>query len=179
MDTTQSAEIRPLLDIGLPQASPSDSRDPRQVVSPPCGKPSNAASSAKDQPPPPPYTASNPHQAVQNVDLQGPILVPVAQPGTGVPQTGAYIVQPTPYALAMVIGNQMGPEPMSITCPSCKEVIVTRIEARANTKTHTCAFVLCFMCCWPCVILPYFVNKCRNLDHYCPHCSSYIGSYVN
>jgi hypothetical protein len=55
-----SAERRPLLDIGLPQSSPrrsvlccphpATSRDLHQIVGPPCGGPTNAASSGTQSP---------------------------------------------------------------------------------------------------------------------------------
>lgn len=132
--------------------------------------------SPKERVPPLPYTPNDAQQEANTANaiaMQGPILVPLPAAGTG-----AYIVQPTPYVLPMVIGNQMGPKPASITCPSCKEVIVTTIKTRPNTGTHMCAMMFCFMCFWPCAVIPYFVDKCQNLDHYCPHCSSYIGSYL-
>lgn len=99
--------------------------------------------SPKERVPPLPYTPNDAQQEANTANaiaMQGPILVPLPAAGTG-----AYIVQPTPYVLPMVIGNQMGPKPASITCPSCKEVIVTTIKTRPNTGTHMCAMMFCFM----------------------------------
>lgn len=100
------------------------------------------------------------------------------QHGTMMQPTGG-MYHSQPVVVPMVVGNQMGPKPATITCQSCKEVIVTRIEAKATTKTHLFAAILCFMCCWPCVFIPYCTDSCRNADHYCPNCSAYIGSYVH
>ncbi|XP_026746530.1 lipopolysaccharide-induced tumor necrosis factor-alpha factor homolog isoform X1 [Trichoplusia ni] len=71
----------------------------------------------------------------------------------------------------------VGPEPSQITCPSCRATIVTRVERKATTKTHVIAVLLCLFLCWPCVCVPYCVDSCQNADHYCPNCSSYLGTY--
>ncbi|CAB3256668.1 unnamed protein product [Arctia plantaginis] len=74
-------------------------------------------------------------------------------------------------------------------CPTCKshlvqslkrlqyELIVTKVERKATTKTHVIALLLCLFLCWPCVCVPYCVNSCQNADHYCPNCNSYLGTY--
>ncbi|CAB3258131.1 unnamed protein product [Arctia plantaginis] len=57
------------------------------------------------------------------------------------------------------------------------ELIVTKVERKATTKTHVIALLLCLFLCWPCVCVPYCVNSCQNADHYCPNCNSYLGTY--
>ncbi|KAJ8726870.1 hypothetical protein PYW08_015267 [Mythimna loreyi] len=154
----------------------------------------------KGQGQPPPYTSNNAPQiitpqvmrptAMMPIQTMQPMFAPIGQPvhatmghsihiqqGTMMSTGGLFQTQPV--VVPVVVGNQMGPQPSSITCPSCREVIVTRVEAKSTTKTHLIATMLCFMCCWPCVFIPYCTDSCRNADHYCPNCNSYIGSYVH
>ncbi|XP_073962969.1 lipopolysaccharide-induced tumor necrosis factor-alpha factor homolog [Choristoneura fumiferana] len=71
----------------------------------------------------------------------------------------------------------VGPQPTNLTCPSCRASIVTRLEHNATAKTHIIALVLCLFLCWPCVCVPYCMDSCKNADHYCPSCNSYLGTY--
>lgn len=32
--------------------------------------------------------------------------------------------------------------------------------------------------CWPCCIIPYWLNSCKSTDHYCPICHTYLGTYT-
>ncbi|XP_049865433.1 lipopolysaccharide-induced tumor necrosis factor-alpha factor homolog [Pectinophora gossypiella] len=71
----------------------------------------------------------------------------------------------------------VGPQPSTLVCPSCRATVQTRVDRKATTKTHIIALVLCLFLCWPCVCVPYCMDSCRNADHYCPNCNSYIGTY--
>ncbi|XP_059060148.1 lipopolysaccharide-induced tumor necrosis factor-alpha factor homolog [Achroia grisella] len=71
----------------------------------------------------------------------------------------------------------VGPQPAQLVCPSCSATIVTKVTHKATTKTHIIALVLCLFLCWPCVCIPYCTNTCRNANHYCPNCNSYLGTY--
>ncbi|CAH1984425.1 unnamed protein product [Acanthoscelides obtectus] len=33
--------------------------------------------------------------------------------------------------------------------------------------------------CIPCVCIPYCCDSCQTLQHYCPNCQAYLGSYAN
>lgn len=44
---------------------------------------------------------------------------------------------------AIVAAPQVGPDPASITCPSCQKHIVTRLDYETSTKTHIFAGLLC------------------------------------
>lgn len=69
-----------------------------------------------------------------------------------------------------------GPDPAQITCPSCGQVIVTKIDYESSTKTHLMAGLLCLLV-WPCFWLPYVIESCKNANHYCTNCSAYLGTY--
>ncbi|XP_055640986.1 lipopolysaccharide-induced tumor necrosis factor-alpha factor homolog [Toxorhynchites rutilus septentrionalis] len=102
-------------------------------------------------PPPPPYDA--------NANM-----IPPNQPQAA-------------YVHTIVAAPRVGPDPASITCPSCQKHVITRLDYETSTKTHIMAGLLCLFICWPCFWIPYVVDSCKNANHYCPHCSAYIGTY--
>ncbi|XP_004927940.4 lipopolysaccharide-induced tumor necrosis factor-alpha factor homolog isoform X5 [Bombyx mori] len=108
---------------------------------------------------PPPY-----NYQPQQVPYANVPIVPVVAP-----QQFVTVVQARP----------MGPEPSSLTCPSCTAVIVTRVQHDASSKTHLFALILCLIGCWPCACIPYCMESCQNATHYCPNCNAYIGTYTN
>ncbi|KAH9641582.1 hypothetical protein HF086_017106 [Spodoptera exigua] len=73
----------------------------------------------------------------------------------------------------------VGPKPCPVICPSCKATIITKVDKKATVKTHLMAFLLCSFACgiFGCSCLPYCMDSCRNADHYCPNCQSYLGTY--
>ncbi|XP_026750313.1 lipopolysaccharide-induced tumor necrosis factor-alpha factor homolog isoform X2 [Galleria mellonella] len=77
----------------------------------------------------------------------------------------------------VVIAQQMGPEPAITVCKTCNHQIVTRTDQRPTMRTHLTALLLLLLGCWPCVCVPYCVNSCLAVDHYCTRCGAYIGSY--
>lgn len=81
------------------------------------------------------------------------------------------------YVHTIVTAPQVGPDPASITCPSCQKHIVTRLDYETSTKTHIFAGLLCLFICWPCFWIPYVIDSCKNANHYCPNCGAYIGTY--
>ncbi|XP_062551737.1 lipopolysaccharide-induced tumor necrosis factor-alpha factor homolog [Armigeres subalbatus] len=82
--------------------------------------------------------------------------------------------QPT---TVIITSPNVGPDPTTMVCPSCRATIVTRLEYETTTKTHLCAAVLCLFICWPCVFIPYCSTSCRDANHYCPNCGSFVGTY--
>ncbi|XP_049277374.1 lipopolysaccharide-induced tumor necrosis factor-alpha factor homolog [Anopheles funestus] len=76
----------------------------------------------------------------------------------------------------IVTNPQVGPDPMTITCPSCHATVRTKVKHESTTSTHACALLL-WIVCWPCLCLPYCCKSCRDANHYCPRCNTFIGSY--
>ncbi|XP_070506893.1 lipopolysaccharide-induced tumor necrosis factor-alpha factor homolog [Chironomus tepperi] len=76
-----------------------------------------------------------------------------------------------------IIANTIyGPDPKVITCPSCGQMVTTRIDYESSTKTHLMAGLLCLLI-WPCFWLPYAIDSCKNANHLCPSCNAYLGTY--
>lgn len=78
--------------------------------------------------------------------------------------------------ITVITGNGFGPDPIGISCPSCHAPIVTRVDYESSTKTHLMAGLICLLF-WPCFCLPYMMDACKNANHYCPHCGTYLGTY--
>jgi len=35
-----------------------------------------------------------------------------------------------------------------------------------------------FGCLLPCACVPFCVDTCRDVKHYCPKCANYLGTYI-
>ncbi|XP_028171764.1 lipopolysaccharide-induced tumor necrosis factor-alpha factor homolog [Ostrinia nubilalis] len=92
--------------------------------------------------------------------------------------TKVTIVTNAPAPGAISVGP-VGPDEMAVTCPSCLATVTTRVERKASTKTHMIALAICVCFGCLCAWIPYCKNSCRNADHYCPNCDSYLGTYQN
>ncbi|XP_044733001.1 lipopolysaccharide-induced tumor necrosis factor-alpha factor homolog [Chrysoperla carnea] len=93
------------------------------------------------------------------------------------PPGPGFHVPPTAPPPVVLVPSNVGPDPATITCPSCRANIRTRIEYESTTKTHLFALLLFLIGCWPCCCIPYCMDSCNNANHYCPNCGSFIGSY--
>ncbi|CAK9817659.1 Lipopolysaccharide-induced tumor necrosis factor-alpha factor homolog [Anthophora quadrimaculata] len=73
--------------------------------------------------------------------------------------------------------RQWSSRPTTAVCPRCTIIVVTTVQVRHSINTHATAFAL-FLCgCWPCCLIPYCLNTCKTIDHYCPVCRAYLGTY--
>ncbi|XP_059611210.1 lipopolysaccharide-induced tumor necrosis factor-alpha factor homolog [Phlebotomus argentipes] len=77
----------------------------------------------------------------------------------------------------IVTSPAVGPSSTGIVCPSCRLSVMTNVRTESTTRTHVIAILLCVFLCWPCVCVPYCMDSCKNANHYCPNCGSFIGTY--
>lgn len=71
----------------------------------------------------------------------------------------------------------LGPNEVYLTCPHCHVQKLTRIEAEPSAKTHLMAALLCVLGFWCCACMPYCIESCMNINHFCGNCNKFIGSY--
>ncbi|CAH0668919.1 unnamed protein product [Spodoptera exigua] len=120
---------------------------------------------------PPPYSefATPPPPVVQPV----PVVVPAAVP--------VIVQQPqvTPTPISVSVPDNVGPEAVSMICKFCNKQIYTRVEYKPTANTYLISGLCCLMLCWPCACCIYCSANCRNIDHYCPNCDTYIGTYTH
>ncbi|XP_035743333.1 uncharacterized protein LOC118451167 isoform X1 [Vespa mandarinia] len=74
--------------------------------------------------------------------------------------------------------NSWSPRPIATICTRCLALVITLTEVRRSNIVHLSAFLLCLCGCWPCCMIPYCLNSCKNTDHYCPICHTYLGTYT-
>ncbi|KAK9729838.1 LITAF-like zinc ribbon domain [Popillia japonica] len=72
-----------------------------------------------------------------------------------------------------------GHKSQPVMCSVCKHEVLTRIDVEPSTQTHLCALLMCAFGIWPCCCIPYCVDSCQKINHYCPNCGVYLGSYQN
>lgn len=128
-------------------------------------------------PPQPPHHQHHHHQHPEGGQGMYP---PMPQPEQ---HHHIHYVPPQPAPIAqepvrtVIVTSQVGPDPSMVCCPSCRQTVVSRMEYESSTRTHVAAGLLCLVGCWLCCCLPYCMDSCRNGNHYCPNCGSYLGTY--
>jgi len=65
--------------------------------------------------------------------------------------------------------------PQRIICQYCDRDVVTEILPVSGFGTNLCAITLCLFVCWPCCIVPYCVDDCKDVEHICPNCHRVVG----
>lgn len=129
----------------------------------------------------PPHPQHNPYPPQHH--HHGGMYPPMPQPGQETHHHIHYVPppvineQPAPAPPTIIVTPQVGPDPTMITCPSCRETVVTRMDYESSTRTHVMAGLCCLFGCWICCWMPYCMDSCRNGNHYCPNCGSFLGTY--
>ncbi|KAK9712801.1 RNase H-like domain found in reverse transcriptase [Popillia japonica] len=76
----------------------------------------------------------------------------------------------TPYSVV-----PLASKPQILTCPHCQHYVTTEIAVRPSIRTHLKALLLAICCLF---FIPYVCSSCMNVDHFCPECETYIGTYI-
>jgi lipopolysaccharide-induced tumor necrosis factor-alpha factor len=98
--------------------------------------------------------------------------VPLVQP-IGVVVQQQSIPQATVVTLVQTTG--FGSSPARLICPFCGADVITGVRTTPSIAAHLWALGLCLFGCWPCCIVPYFVNDCQSHVHICPNCNHEVG----
>ncbi|XP_069590118.1 lipopolysaccharide-induced tumor necrosis factor-alpha factor homolog isoform X4 [Ranitomeya imitator] len=149
-------------------------------------------------PPPPPYGVGGAKPTgVGGYQTSPPYAVGGAQnPGVGgayppPPSYGLGGVQPlgvgggpqttvvtAPVTSIVIIRTSFADTPVTCSCPVCHQSIVTRTEPKSGLLTWLIAGSLILLGCWlGCCLIPFFVDGCKDVDHYCPSCNHHISKY--
>ncbi|XP_063374851.1 lipopolysaccharide-induced tumor necrosis factor-alpha factor homolog isoform X1 [Cydia amplana] len=133
---------------------------------------------------PPPYTDHpQPQSAYPHPPQDANTGYPHPTAGYPHPQTGPTVHPTAPGATVIagptiIVQTVVGPESTRTTCRNCNAQISTRIDRKPTMKTHLMAMLLCVLGCWCCVCVPYCMDSCLDVDHYCPNCGAFVGSYT-
>nr|CAH8869666.1 unnamed protein product [Trichobilharzia regenti] len=71
-----------------------------------------------------------------------------------------------------------GPDAEHIVCPYCGKDVTTRVQYRVGLLTWMgCTGIVLFGGIFGCCLIPFCVDACKDVDHYCPVCNHYLGIY--
>jgi len=87
--------------------------------------------------------------------------------------------QPNQVIVVQVVPGipPLGPQPVELTCPSCKAVVMTSIEKESSNNAYLCCMFLFIFGCGLCSCLPFCMDNFQNYKHTCPRCNTFIGAY--
>jgi len=66
-------------------------------------------------------------------------------------------------------------ESVRIDCPYCRADVTTSVNYDTGMMAHLFALILCVIGCWPCCLIPYCVDGCKDTTHQCPACGRHLG----
>ncbi|KAA0183479.1 Lipopolysaccharide-induced tumor necrosis factor-alpha factor, partial [Fasciolopsis buskii] len=77
-----------------------------------------------------------------------------------------------------VIMQPMQTDPIRTTCPYCLKQVITKTEYQNGIFTYLCCAGLAVLgCFFGCCLIPFCLDPCKDVVHYCPSCGQRIGSY--
>jgi hypothetical protein len=123
---------------------------------------------------PPSITSSGSYQPVLVANAY-PVqnAIPVAQPVqyAQAPTVAAVVISSTPR------GDQgwYDRNPRRIVCQYCGFEVITSVHRSPGLGVWLWAFILLFVGCWPCCLIPFCVDDCQDATHYCPNCRRPVG----
>ncbi|XP_077979875.1 LITAF domain-containing protein-like [Glandiceps talaboti] len=87
------------------------------------------------------------------------------------------VVANQPAAMTMVNVVNFGSSPVSMTCPHCRQQIVSSVYFEVGTMAWLICFFLWFVGAWCCCFIPFCMDSCKDAVHKCPSCNNHLGTY--
>ncbi|KAL6482492.1 hypothetical protein MHYP_G00105720 [Metynnis hypsauchen] len=78
----------------------------------------------------------------------------------------------------VVVLSQFGDSPVQVTCPTCRNTGLTNVEHSAGLLTYLfCGGLFFCGCALGCCLIPFCVDRLRDVKHTCPNCKALLGVY--
>uniref|UniRef100_H3D994 Si:ch211-202h22.7 n=2 Tax=Tetraodon nigroviridis TaxID=99883 RepID=H3D994_TETNG len=136
---------------------------------------------------PEPVPVPVPVPAPVPVVVPGPVPAPVYpgpplavyQPQPGIQPVHMYAAQQHQVVQPVIITGmpQLRDTPGRVTCPQCQQSVVTAIEYKIGLLTWTICGAMAIFLIWPCCLIPFCVNPCKDVEHSCPVCKTVLHLY--
>uniref|UniRef100_A0A8C9R9R3 Lipopolysaccharide induced TNF factor n=1 Tax=Scleropages formosus TaxID=113540 RepID=A0A8C9R9R3_SCLFO len=82
------------------------------------------------------------------------------------------------FAIKSARSRPFGDSPVQVTCPKCHQTVVTEVQFSAGLLTYLfCGGLLFCGCVLGCCLIPFCVNRLRDVTHICPSCKAVLGAY--
>ncbi|CAN2390958.1 Possible membrane-associated motif in LPS-induced tumor necrosis factor alpha factor (LITAF) [Pristimantis euphronides] len=83
-----------------------------------------------------------------------------------------------PVATTVIMQTCFADTPVSCTCPSCRQNVISRIVYNTGLLAWLIFGILCLLGCWlGCCLIPFCVDSCKDVDHFCPNCNHHLAKY--
>ncbi|CAI9547751.1 unnamed protein product [Staurois parvus] len=105
-------------------------------------------------------------------------------PGAAYPPPPAYgppqptVVMGPVTSTTVVLTTSFSDTPTSCMCPVCRQNVVSRVEYNTGLLTWLIFGILLLFGCWlGCCLIPFCVDSCKDVDHFCPNCNHHLAKY--
>lgn len=127
-------------------------------------------------PPPPLPMAQGFYPAPPTLLGQGAVIAP-AQTATMIHVPAQRAQNGSGGQIKVIYAVPLGPQEAQLECTNCHQPIRTKVVRRAGLLPWLVCGALALVGCWPCCLLPFCLQSCQDVEHFCPNCGTFLGKY--